>query len=88
MDLQFISQGVFIILIISGIPLLLSGFFSLILAFIQTITQIQEQSLSYVIKCIVVFIVFYFGFNYFGDLLIQYFNNAFLEIIKLGNLSL
>ncbi len=87
MDTNFLVQGILIILIVSGIPLVISGLFSLLLAFLQTITQMQEQSLTYVVKCIVVFATFYLCFTYFHDLVINYFNGAFLEVIKLGNLS-
>lgn len=87
MDTSFLYQGIFIVLIVSGLPLILSGLSSVVLAFIQTITQIQEQSLSYVLKCIVVLATFYFCFNYFYSLIINYFNGAFLEIIKQGSLS-
>ena len=87
MDTTFLTQGIFIILIISGIPLILSAACLLILAFLQTITQMQEQSLTYVVKCLVVFATFYFCFGYFYDLITNFFNGAFLEVVKLGNLS-
>lgn len=88
MNTNFLVQGVLIILIVSGLPLLLSGVCSIFIAFLQTITQIQEQSLSYIVKCIVVFATFYFCFNYFYTLVINYFNSAFVEIIKYGSLSI
>ena len=87
MDTTFLTQGIFIILIISGLPLILSAACSLALAFLQTITQLQEQSLTYVVKCLVVFATFYFCFGYFYELITNFFNGAFLEIVKLGNLS-
>ncbi len=87
MNVDFLSKGIFIIIIVSGIPLLISGIFSIILAFIQTITQVQEQSLSYLVKCLTVFVVFYFCFPYFQSLIFDFFNMAFEEIIKQGRLN-
>lgn len=86
MNVDFLSHGILIIVIVSGVPLLVSGIFSLILAFVQTITQIQEQSLSYLVKCMTIFIVFYFCLPYFKDLLFDFFYMAFEEVVKQGQL--
>ena len=87
MDMQFLYKGIFIVVIVSGVPLLISAGISLIVAFLQTITQIQEQSLSYIIKCLVVGVSFYFGYEYLQTLIFDFFNSAFEEVIKYGSLS-
>lgn len=47
---SFITETFLVVLLFSGIPLVVSSFSGLIVAIIQSATQIQEQSISYVVK--------------------------------------
>ena len=49
------NEGLLLVLIVSGPPVVLSLMVGLIVALFQAITQIQEQSLTFVPKVIVVF---------------------------------
>jgi flagellar biosynthetic protein FliQ len=49
------NEGLLLVLIVSGPPVVLSLMVGLIIALFQAITQIQEQSLTFVPKVIVVF---------------------------------
>lgn len=49
------NEGLLLVLLISGPPVLLSLLVGLIIALFQALTQIQEQSLTFVPKIIVVF---------------------------------
>lgn len=47
---QLTYQALYLILLLSGPPILISMFFGLIVAIFQAATQIQEQTLSFVVK--------------------------------------
>jgi len=51
---QLAYQGLFLILILSAPPILVSMFFGIIVAVFQAATQIQEQTLSFTIKLVAV----------------------------------
>lgn len=53
--IQITNQALLITLIASGPPVLISTFVGLCVALFQALTQIQEQSLTFVPKIIVVF---------------------------------
>ena len=52
---QITNEALLLVLIISGPPVLISLIVGLIIALFQAVTQIQEQSLTFVPKIIVVF---------------------------------
>lgn len=49
------NEGLLLTLIVSGPPVLLSLLIGLLIALFQAVTQIQEQSLTFVPKVVVVF---------------------------------
>lgn len=51
---SFVVQSIILVAIVSGIPLLASALSGLIVAVFQAATQIQDQTIGYVIKLIVV----------------------------------
>lgn len=51
---QLSYQALFLILILSGPPILISMIFGLLVAIFQAATQIQEQTLSFTVKLIAV----------------------------------
>ena len=51
---QLAYQGLLLILILSGPPILISMLFGLLVAIFQAATQIQEQTLSFTIKLVAV----------------------------------
>ncbi len=52
---QVANEGIWLVLVISGPPVLFSLMVGLIIALFQAVTQVQEQSLTFVPKVIVVF---------------------------------
>lgn len=52
---QIANEGILLTLVISGPPVLFSLLVGLIIALFQAVTQVQEQSLTFVPKVIVVF---------------------------------
>lgn len=49
------NEGLLLVLIVSGPPVVLSLVIGLLIALFQAVTQIQEQSLTFVPKVVVVF---------------------------------
>jgi flagellar biosynthetic protein FliQ len=49
------NEGLLLVLIVSGPPVILSLMIGLIIALFQAVTQIQEQSLTFVPKVVIVF---------------------------------
>ncbi len=52
---QISNEAIMITLLISGPPVVISLFVGLLVALFQAVTQIQEQSLTFVPKVVVVF---------------------------------
>ena len=50
--IQLCYQGLLLILILSGPPVLISMFLGTVVAVFQAATQIQEQTLSFVVKLV------------------------------------
>ena len=53
--LQIANEGILLVLVVSGPPVVFSLIVGLIIALFQAVTQVQEQSLTFVPKVIVVF---------------------------------
>lgn len=53
---QLTYQALFLILLLSGPPIIISMFFGLMVAVFQAATQIQEQTLSFTVKLFTVII--------------------------------
>lgn len=52
---QITNQGLLLTLIVSGPPVLVSLFVGLLISLFQAVTQIQEQTLTFVPKLVIVF---------------------------------
>ena len=72
-------QGLKLLLIISLIPLvpaLVTGFFC---SFLQAVTQIQDQALSFLPKFLAVIIALYLFSEFIWESTLTYFNSCFLN---------
>lgn len=57
MDMSYaMSKGLYLILILSLLPVLVATAIGLIIGLLQTVTQIQEQTLPFGLKLVAVFI--------------------------------
>ncbi len=74
---QLSYQALLIILLLSGPPVLISMLMGLLVAVFQAATQIQEQTVSFVVKLVtVIFTLFLMG-GWLGQVIIQYASNIF-----------
>ena len=70
-------QGLLMILLLSGPPILISMFFGLMVAIFQAATQIQEQTLSFTIKLIAVILTLMFMGTWLGAQILSFAQNIF-----------
>ncbi|CAL4318343.1 Flagellar biosynthetic protein FliQ [Buchnera aphidicola (Periphyllus testudinaceus)] len=69
------------ILLFLSSPILLSILFSgLIVSIFQAVTQINEQTLSFIPKIISIFLVLFILGSWMLELIVQYINQLFLKI--------
>lgn len=79
---QLAYQGLYLILILSAPPILISMAFGILVAVIQAATQIQEQTLSFTVKLIaVIFTIMYMG-GWLGGQIMQFAKNILLNFPK------
>ena len=76
---QLAYQGLLLILILSGPPILISMFFGLAVAIFQAATQIQEQTLSFTIKLVAVVLTLMFLGGWLGAQIIGFATNIFVN---------
>ncbi|MGM0439802.1 MAG: type III secretion system export apparatus subunit SctS [Chlamydiota bacterium] len=65
-------EGLLMILILSGPPVLIGMFFGLTVAIFQTATQIQEQTLSIAVKLVAVTLTLVFLGSWLGTTIWQF----------------
>ncbi len=82
--LHFFQQGMWLAIIMSAPPLLIATIFGVLVALVQAITQIQDQSLPYVVKLMSVAITVAVLGRWFGGELAQLMNAAFALIPTIG----
>ncbi len=70
--IDFTAKMMFLVLMLSLPSIIAASVISTLIAFIQAMTQIQEQTLGFAAKLIVVIIVFYLTSNWMGRELYSY----------------
>lgn len=79
---QLSYQALLLILILSGPPVIISTILGLLVAIFQAATQIQEQTLSYMVKLIAVILTLLFLGGWLGAQMLQFANSIFLNFYK------
>lgn len=74
---NLVATAFYNVLLISGPPILLATCFGLMVSLLQALTQIQEQTLSFIVKLVAVVISFLFGYSFFTNKLIAYTEDIF-----------
>ncbi len=70
--LQYSQQALYLIMILSGPPILISTGLGIVVAIFQAATQIQEQNLSFTIKLMAVIFTLLFLGGWLGGAIMQY----------------
>ena len=77
-DVSYISnKAIWLVLILSAWPVIVATLVGLIVAVIQTVTQIQEQTLSFGIKLIAVSVCLFQLSGWMSQVVINYANELF-----------
>jgi type III secretion HrpO family protein len=79
---QLSYQSLLLILILSGPPIIISTLLGLFVAIFQAATQIQEQTLSFMVKLFAVMIVLLLMGGWLGSQILQFTNTIFLNFYK------
>lgn len=77
---SFIKQAFVIVIITSGLPLVVSSVCSMGVALLQTVTQVQEQTLSYLVRFSTVVIVIYFCGPWFLKEYVNFFQQTLASL--------
>lgn len=72
-------QGLLLILILSAPPVLISMFLGTIVAIFQAATQIQEQTLPFVVKLVAVTLTLIFMGGWLGSQIMSFSTNIFVN---------
>lgn len=75
-------QGLLLILILSAPPVLISMFLGTIVAVFQAATQIQEQTLPFVVKLVAVTLTLIFMGSWLGAQIMSFALNIFTNFAK------
>lgn len=79
---QLSYQSLLLILLLSGPPILISTLLGLVVAIFQAATQIQEQTLSFMVKLIAVILTLFVMGGWLAAQIMQFTNNIFLNFFK------
>lgn len=79
---QLAYQALLLILILSGPPILISTLLGLFVAVFQAATQIQEQTLSFMVKLFAVILTLIWLGGWLGAQIYQFANNIFTNFPK------
>lgn len=79
---QLAYQALLLILILSGPPILISTMLGLFVAVFQAATQIQEQTLSFMVKLFAVILTLLFLGGWLGAQILQFASNIFQNFPK------
>ena len=79
---QLAYQGLLLILILSAPPVLISMFLGTIVAIFQAATQIQEQTISFVVKLVAVTLTLMFMGGWLGVQILGFAANIFTNFAQ------
>ena len=79
---QLSYHALLLILLLSGPPILISTILGLIVAIFQAATQIQEQTLSFMVKLFAVILTLFVMGGWLAAQIMQFTNNIFINFPK------
>ncbi|HEY2811552.1 MAG TPA: type III secretion system export apparatus subunit SctS [Rhabdochlamydiaceae bacterium] len=79
---QLSYHALLLILLLSGPPILISTILGLVVAIFQAATQIQEQTLSFMVKLFAVIITLFVMGGWLAAQIMSFTNNIFLNFPK------
>ena len=83
--LQLSQTALYLIMLLSAPPILISTILGLIVAIFQAATQIQEQNLSFTVKLVAVIFSLLFMGSWLGGAIMQYTLTIFTQFPRWGS---
>jgi type III secretion protein S len=77
--IQLTKDALWLVLLLSGPPILVASVVGLIIAFFQAATQLQEQTLSYTAKFVAIVITIFLTASMLGGTLYHFSDKVFSE---------
>lgn len=71
------QDALWLVLVLSGPPILVASIAGLLVAFIQAATQLQEQTLAFTIKLVAVVVTLFLMAGILGETMTHYSNRIF-----------
>lgn len=82
--LNYFQQGLWLAVVLSAPPLIMATIFGVIVSLIQAVTQIQDQTLPYIVKLLVVSIALALAGRWYGSELLLLTELGFNMIPDIG----
>lgn len=82
-----IREALLLVLLCSAVPLVCSTAAGLLIACLQTLTSIQEQSVSYLVKFVTLASVLWYAGGWLGPKLVTFFAETFSALHLLNRIS-
>lgn len=82
--LNYFQQGLWLAIVMSAPPLIIATICGVAVSLVQAVTQIQDQTLPYVVKLMAVAVTLAVLGRWFGQELMQLFNLAFILLPNVG----
>ncbi len=77
--LELTKQALWLVLLLSGPPIAAAAIMGLIVAFLQAATQLQEQTLAYAVKLVVIIVTLFVTAALIGGTLYTFAERLFLD---------
>lgn len=77
--LELTKQALWLVLLLSGPPIAAAAVMGLIVAFLQAATQLQEQTLAYAVKFVVIIITLFVTAALIGGTLYTFAERLFID---------
>jgi type III secretory pathway component EscS len=82
---ELVLRGITLLIILSGVPLIIGTALGTIVAILQSVTQIQEQSIGLLVKVSAVTAVFILGWSIGKELFIRFCIDTFIALPFVGS---
>ena len=83
---SYFLKALILIALLSGVPLMLTSFFGLIVAVLQASTQVQEQTITFFVKFLGLVLLIYFLGPVFLALIKDFVQDSFSALALFGDL--
>ncbi|WP_343640260.1 type III secretion system export apparatus subunit SctS [Roseateles sp.] len=81
--IQLTQQALWFVLLLSAPPIILAAIVGLLVAFVQAATQLQEQTLPYLLKFVAIVITLFVTASLLGGGLYQFADRVFSDFASL-----